>query len=422
MKRRGWLWGVGIVVVIAGAGLWFVRSIAGKDEAAYQEQLRLARSEGLPTTAAEYRATIPPAKPAENAAPFYRSLRGLVSRYRDDIATVDQELVFHPSATALADANAILSTNSSALKLIDQAAIRPRCWFDRPWEKGAGVLLPEYAEMKTAAKLLLLRGSVAAHRGDTKSALSEVMRVLVLAKHAGEEPHAIAGLVRESIYTMGLRSLSNWAFVHRDRPEYVRALREAVERFPKADLRLERSGELYMMLSTVELASTAEGRREFGLKEEDVSPLERWMPMLLNRTRAKAEIVRAHRAYYAALRRPAKERRALLDKAQEAIDRALFAFPTAASLYAKLSSGGFGEVERELVSAAKKQQYEALVRALSAKAIPSTISTKDLLSPFDGKPLSYRYDGKQIVIEVSGYEYESEPSLLKIPPDKMLKP
>jgi hypothetical protein len=157
------------------------------------------------------------------------------------------------------------------------------------------------------------------------------------------------------------------------------------------------------------------------LRESDVGQDERIVPIFLSQAKARVEIVRAERAYYAALGRPSKDRQQLLDQAKLNLSKSFFAFPTAANIYENLNSGQGQTNDREAVWEARRQQYAALLRALDGPVVPRSVKTSDLLSPFDGKPLKYSYDGKQIVITVSGFESDSKPVQLKIPPDKALK-
>ena len=106
---------------------------------------------------------------------------------------------------SLAAAQSLLAARRGELGVLEEAVKRPKCWFDRNWSDGPGVLLPEYADMKEAAKLLAIRGSVAANRGDWASALADVGRVFVIARHAGTEPHVISRLVRDGAYSIGIK-------------------------------------------------------------------------------------------------------------------------------------------------------------------------------------------------------------------------
>ncbi len=418
MRRRTWLWlGVGFALVVATP--WAVISYRSRLEAAeYREQLRLARAEGLPTTAEEYIAYVPTAKPEENAAPIYRKLRALTVG-SEEVSKLDASLTFHPTMQDEAAARATLERLKPWLGLADQATRLPRCWFDREW-RGSATLFPEYARMKDAARLLGLRGTLAAAHGDSLAALQDARRILMIAKHAGEEPHAIARLVRESIYLIGLRHLAGWAYSHRGAPAYRSALEQAVEEFPKPNLNDEDRAALYEVLSVIELCSTQEGQAELGLKPDDISKAENLFGILLSRSKSRINIVKAARAAWAALDRPSKERAVLLTAARQDLYQALLAFPTAARVYEMLTSGGDVDwrATREEMWTAQQQQYIALSRALGGPKTPKAIRTDDLLSPFDGKPLTYRLEDGQIVIQVSGYE--GSRLLLKMPSDNAL--
>lgn len=434
MKRRKWLWVLLGVVVAVGGGLLVYRKVgADQDEAAFQEQMRLARAEGIPTTAAEYAATMPPAKPEENAAPLYRQMQSLL-HVRGDSSRLEADLQFRPSPAHLKAAQAYLDQLKPALELADRAAALPRCWFDRDWKEGMAVLMPEFATMKGAAKLIALRASIAAQSGDSKSALKDAARIFQLARQARDEHTAIAHLVSEAIEAIGLRELATWSFLyghpstlvadgvslHRTaewflaQKEYAAALAKAAEAMPPPNLRQEHSDDLFGMLSLIDLSSTPEGRKKLGLREEDIGAGQKLIPVLLSQPKARIQIVRGERAYWAALAAPEKDQASLMEDANLQIQKGLFAFPVAWQIYNLLSDGD-PLAERRQTWETRRQQYLALARALTPDAIPKTIKTADLLSPFDGKPLTYKFDGKQIVISVSGYN-----RYLKLPTDAAL--
>ncbi len=419
--------GIGALVLAIGIPVAVTKYHAWQDEAAYQEQLRLARQEGLPTNAAEYAAIIRPAEPAENAALIYRRLAGTMRGY-PDFSKLDLALTFHATPQTRSEAKQALVKYKSALDLADQAVVLPRCWFDRNWAMGAAVLFHEFADMKAVAKLLALRGSVAANEGRSEDAIAEAKRIFTISKHLREEPHEIARLVSESVSVIAKRSLAGWAYTHRDQPEYRLALVKSMDELPKPSLKEEHRNLLVDALSMIELCSTREGREELGLKEDDLPHgAEMIFPLLLSQSKARAEIVRAARASWAALELPPSKRKEAFETATHDLYTAMLAFPTALSIYEQLSSGNLFSrtVNRELNWEAGRQQYLALARALEGPKPPASIKTNDLLSPFDGKPISYKFDGKQIVLSVSGYmRYSPDgptPVVLKVPPDNALK-
>jgi hypothetical protein len=391
---------------------------ADQYDAAVQEQLRLARKEGLPTTAAEFAKRIVPATPSENAAPFYRKLHKHVSR-KEDVRRADVAVMFHPDAQTLKVARQLLVKYHDALANVDQAARRPRCWFNRDWDLGVNVLMREYPDMKAAAKLVALRGSIAAAEGNSRAAIEDANKVFIISRHSGQEPHAVARLVGEAIYGIGLSHLAYWAYVHHDQRAYTVALNEAVHGLPRPNLRDENCTDLFYVLSMVDLSMTAKGRKELGLSESDVTVFEKAVPLLANRVRARAEIISAERVYWAALKLPLPRRTKLVRRARSDMLAGLSVFPVALKVYEELGGDTTGDNEamREQVWVSRKQMYIATDRALQSKRIPQKIRTDDLLSAYDGKSLHYSYNGKQMVFTVSGLKDSSGQRFFKVPPD-----
>lgn len=387
---------------------------AWRFEVEFKKELSLARKAGLATTWAEYQAAIPTALPAENAAPFYRQLKDKREPKVDPLALAN-ELTFFPNPNRLQLAREVLQDNRDSLELVDQAAMLPRCWFDRNWEHGPATMLPEYATIKRAARLVALRGALAAHENRVDDALEDATKLYQIAEHVGEEPHLIARLSSESTYAMGMKLVAAWSIVARNEPRFAKALSQAVGGFPKPRLKDEHRGDLMDVLYMIDLCSTPKGREELGLKPEDVSPFEPWVPLLLSQRKSKIEIVRAARDYWAALDAPVVQR-SRLEAASERMLKGLFAFPTAAMIYGKLGFGEHPTVDRIAEAAGRRQQMTALARALSKNPIPTKVNTADLPSPFDGRPLRYSFDGTQITLEVSGAQYP-----LKLPTDDTIK-
>lgn len=408
MKRRKWLWiALGVAVVVSIPLVWH-RVRDARDAAALDEQLRLARAEGMATTAAEYRAGIPSAKPEENAAPLYRKLP---FGKQPNWAKLTYDVNVLGDDASLRAAKEGIALRAEDLRLGDQAAKLPRCWFDRPWEDGYAVLFPELAKMKNLARAFALRGTVAAQEGRPEDALADAGRLFIVANHAGQEPHMIGQLVREAIQVIGMRALGEWSFAHRGEKRYAIALGRAAASMSMPNLKAERRGDLYATLGLVELCATPQGRAKLGLKEDDVAPVEGLMSVLLPPGQAKVAIAKAERAYWAALDAPEAERTAKLKAAYFEVLKGLVAFPTAAKIYTMLGSEEDPAIDRIPRFRARQMQFVALAKALQA-GVPKTLDTKSMLSPFDGEPVRYGFDGRQIQIEVSGLN-----GVLKIPPD-----
>jgi len=412
MTRRALKWiGVGLAVSFAipiGVTAYHAR----QDEDAYREQLRLARTEGIPVTAAEYVALIPRVPDAQNAGSLYRQLKTNL-KGASQLSELTELAAWRPTSETIDAARAALAGHARGLELAEEAARRPHCWFDRQWD-GYATLFPELADMKRPAQLLGLRGSVAAFEGNADAALADAKRILVIASHAGEEPHAISRLVRESIWMIALRHLASWAPTHPDIRAYKEALSDAIAAFPKPDVRAEHLDEAYSILWLVDNAETKQGQEKLGLKPEDVPKgAEVVFPLLLSQSKNRIKIVQALRDCWAAYGLPTGSREVSLEEARRHLAEGMLAFPTAAMVYERLGSG-VDDGDRESNWQARRKMWIALSRALSGKEIARSISVKGLASPYDGTPLRYDYDGRRILIEVSG----PNPIRLELPRSK----
>ncbi|MCC7433375.1 MAG: hypothetical protein IT363_01725 [Methanoregulaceae archaeon] len=399
-RRRAVVFSVAALAVLFGgpAALLAFRNAQLARE--YEDQLRLARTEGLATTGEEFAKLIPTAEPAENAAPNYAKLRGVI-RSLPDVRSLDLRLTYQPSELTLEEATQLLATRQPVLDLGEQAVKLPKCWFNRDWSLGAAVLMPEFADMKSLARLFALRGSVAAYRGDAMAALKNIEHLRAVGSHARMEGTAIARLVGESIDQIAMQSLASWAHMHRDQPAYREALARVIENLPRPDLKMETRGNLFEALSIIELCSTPEGLTALGLKKADLPGIERYASLLVNKGEARIRIVKAFRDQRAAIDLPPGQRAAKLQAASSELRAAMMAFPTANMVFFRLTDDSqIGYLDRrEPMWEANLQRWRGLIRALEGPQPPAKIKVDDLLSPFDGKPLQYRFDGKQYEVD-----------------------
>ncbi len=401
--------GVAVLGIILVGMPWAIMAWqSARDRAELKSEIALARAEGLATDWRDFVAPIEPALPAENAAPSYRLLKGLSGR-SSKVADRHDEIVFRGSKEDIARMESLILASSKDLATIDQATLLPRCWFDRNWSQGAATLFPEYADMRAAAKLVALRGTLSVRQGSQKSAQDDLNRIFRIANHAREEPTSIARFVSDSIYTIGLNTLAEWAWISSSpvaKSRYAAMLADAVERMPKTDVLLENRGKLFEMLSMVDLCSTQEGRTMLGLRDDDLPTSERFIGFLASPSKARISIVRANRAYWAALKLPPGKRQPEILRANQEIVKAMSAFPTASKIYDALAGGGEDKwvTQREQMWEAKRVQYRMLARIVAQPSVPQSVQVADLLSPFDHLPASFVYDGKRISITVGGYD------------------
>jgi len=100
--------------MIIAAGVVTIKWVGMLDSAELQKLLRLDRLEGIPTTSDEISATILPAKPTENAAPYYRLLNR-PSWDQTELANVVDILFLRPTLAHLTAAKDLLSKNKETL-------------------------------------------------------------------------------------------------------------------------------------------------------------------------------------------------------------------------------------------------------------------------------------------------------------------
>jgi len=392
-----------VVIGLVAAG-WSIKVLVGRyaaaaDKAALEEQFRLARAEGLPTNAREFFATIAPVDPAENAAPYYLTVR-TTSSPPVDFLTLEAKLNLKPSPKGLADAQSALDEYSTALRGADKALALPRCRFIR---QSSLVFLEEYKgyqSMEFLADLIGLRGSLLFAKGDAEGAIRNAQMMLRVSRQAADEGTPTPIAVSQNIYGRVVRHLALWSFVDRAHKVYAEALAQAVKEWPKIDVRSMRRGDLAAMMQAMALIETPEGRRELGVKEADLSNWEVFAPFLYSRPKAKVAAAKAERELWEAYSLPPSARPAKIDATVDTLDMAMRAYPSLEPL-----EGSNGRGMEDAYWDAKRIAYQTMSRALAGPSIPTSVATSDLVSPFDGSPATYLYDGRQIRITVKTSTY-----------------
>jgi len=417
MKRK-WVVGCagifGIVLVAAvGWKLTFGRDSAA-DQAAFVEQLTLAKTEGIPTTWQAFAATVRTAKPQENAAKFYQKL-SLEKMGYSEFSRLEADLTFRPTPEHVAAALKLLGQKKAAIALVEQAIKFPKCWFNRDWSKGAALPMIEYAYMKYGAKLLALKGSVAAQAGHPAEAVDNIRGAFRIARHAEQEGTPTAVTVSEGIFSSAVRHLAAWAYVHPKEAAYQKAMSDALHAWPSTKLQEMHRGDLNEVLSVVDLSTTESGRTALGIKPEQVSRSEGFISLFTSRTRAKAKIVEAERHVWAAFAKPPAVRVKELKDARNELSLAMGPFPTGSQYYFSIAQEDKNTFLYDQVWESRRLFFEAILRGLSGGSVRKSIKTADLLSPFDGKPINYGFYDRQMTISVSCPDSEINMPPLKFP-------
>ncbi len=181
--------------------------------------LRNARAElragGRPMTPAEI---IPKEVPAsENAAPLYTSAFALLDSESVDgkklsffVADAGRDYVTDPDSDdkRLAFEQALANeTFVQAFDLIQQAAARPRCNFNLPYDQGAMMLVPHVSGLLATHRILSANLQLETRQGHRKQAWQTVELSLRLANALRDEPLLISALVRIAQYQMAMASV-----------------------------------------------------------------------------------------------------------------------------------------------------------------------------------------------------------------------
>jgi len=187
-KRKRWA-KVGAGVAIAIAGTW-----AGV-EVAIMREYKLAAAAGLPTDPV----TIRPYEDDGGTAELYRE--AFLARKEDPIALREALSVF---AKTVSSDEAVANKQrfeplKPYLEKFTSATLQPDLDFGRDYKEGITMLLPEYADMYTFARIQGAVALVAEHESDREQALMRLRSIAGCARHLGQEPIMIARMVQAKI-------------------------------------------------------------------------------------------------------------------------------------------------------------------------------------------------------------------------------
>lgn len=411
--KKWWILG-GIVIVgvpLAVIGISYLSA-----SLSYQEQLRLARSEGIPTSGAEFAAMITSVPDSQNAAHSYHWLKeGTYTRklYEETLAA---EVVFRPSDRARNLATGLLNANKKRIDAFDLATQRPHLRIKFDWSGWGLDLELVLFSIRDTARFLFMRGALAAAASRTREAVADVHKVLKAAAHLKEIPSVYAHSAGLQLEHHAFQNLAHWAVRYPSVRVYRDELAKAIDSVPLPDLKAAHRHDLIDVLAVIELLQTPAGRYGLGLDESDAVPAAPNLFLAQPPDRGRAMIVKATREYWAALDQPNGMRSQLLKRAVARRIEGYKPFPTAYKYLSDESSHFNDTIDEVQLEVAHRQLYRGLLRALEAPITPSSIKTENLLSPFDGEPLQYRFDGRQIVIEVSTPKHGTDEQRLMIPP------
>ncbi len=236
---------LGLVAAIAGAvffvgrhvtaGVARIRAFAPAARR-LPEELAAARREGLPLEPSDLRRT-PPVPAGRNAALLYVQMRQMVGATLT--AKTDDEALLRllkstSAASDRAGAELLLSRGAALVALAEQAAAMPECDFQRRYELGPNLMLPEYATMRRAARMLALRARLQSADGDVAGAMRSIASGARIGGHAATDKILIGTLTCVSIDTTMDAAFERALLDHVSSREAVAAARSALAGFGEA--------------------------------------------------------------------------------------------------------------------------------------------------------------------------------------------
>jgi len=207
------------------------RAAAASDQA-YQNAVAEAKKAGLPVSTSELARPMPP--PSENAALIYTQM---LSTLKDSPLSEQDEILdtycseMSPSSADTAQATAALSRRADLMALVHQAAAIPGCVFERDWsaKNPAAIMLPEYAQVREAARFLSSESQVMAHNGQGVAAVHNEALGFRLAKHAGSDGMAIGFQVEMAIDQITMRALQKIMITSDGDGKVAQAVEEVID-------------------------------------------------------------------------------------------------------------------------------------------------------------------------------------------------
>ncbi len=95
-----------------------------------------------------------------------------------------------------------LTDNAAMIDQFQIGAAKPYCYFQKDWDNGANVLLPEYASMKSVSRAVLARAHLRATGGDIEGAVSDFESVQRTSRHLASQPVLIGMMVSVALEAM----------------------------------------------------------------------------------------------------------------------------------------------------------------------------------------------------------------------------
>jgi len=218
-------------------------------------QLLAAKTEGIPVDPDQLQRPIPP--PALDAAPDYERLMAILRTKPLDRRAgmlAGEARLSERAPEVLAAVRRMLAKRQDVMGLIRSATDKPQCVFVRRWSLGSMVLMPEFAPMREAARLLRAESCLIAKDGRDGEAIAEQARGFRLAEQAGSDPTLISHLVGTYIDSIALAGMEDILQMAGPNAQIADLVRRTVETHrPRLSLRRALRGEVACMTVTMDM-------------------------------------------------------------------------------------------------------------------------------------------------------------------------
>jgi hypothetical protein len=210
-KRKGLGWATAIAGVALGAG-WFLwsRSDLVRIAQSLDSEVAAAQKDGMPMTIEEVRASIRERTPGANAAPLYLGAFSLAKGQQMPSELADRFLGGAATGPDGKELRSRLASLGPALTLFERGTAQASLNYDRRWELGLSLLLPDLADHKKLVTALTMRGLLEAQAGDLARAEKTMVTAARATAHLKADPLLISYLVclaDEAVVLRGARRI-----------------------------------------------------------------------------------------------------------------------------------------------------------------------------------------------------------------------
>lgn len=192
LRRGAWLL---LVLVIVGVIVWTSLNVAGSSR--LSSALRSAEAAGFSIRAEQL--GLPAVPAAENAAPYYSAAFALYVEPEGEKPAWERSpdlLAGELDAETREQMDAWIRRNDDAFEMVRRARKLPRCRFERDYQEGPSLLLPELPKVLALNNVYTWRAQLQALRGDAAGARDSVRSILDLGNSLREDAILVSHLVR----------------------------------------------------------------------------------------------------------------------------------------------------------------------------------------------------------------------------------